>query len=26
MLVLSALGGVYQAFQSAVWTLTYREL
>jgi len=26
MLVLSLLGGVYQAFQSAVWTLTYREL
>jgi len=26
ILVLSALGGVYQAFQSAVWTLTYREL
>ncbi|MBM4431624.1 MAG: hypothetical protein FJ026_14965 [Chloroflexi bacterium] len=26
VLVLSALDGVYQAFHSAVWTLTYREL
>jgi len=26
VLLLSFLGGVYEAFQSAVWTITYREL
>ena len=26
ILVLALLGGVYEVFRSAVWTLTYREL